>query len=464
MELRNYSWPIWLLTILSGCGADSTPMNEYDPPGRGPYAVGSTNMAVAAEYADMGDERMHAYLLGVADDAGNGRYVADVLAHPESAWIVDISVPDDDALYGPAGGKTLPVVAFVAYPSAAEPPASRYAFPYHDAAYGEFEAMLGPGETPDIAGAGTRFPLIVLAHGAWAHGIYDVGHAHRLASHGYIVAVVFFGDNRYLVRGGPNDHVGFLRPLVTRTVIDSLLESESFGPRIDRDNIGISGHSFGGFTALAASGGPFRGEPATVNDPRVTAAVLAAPWVGGNDDGTDDFAFGDGNEGLVNVDIPVLCAFGSSDEDTPASFILPAMKQLSGPTYVVELVDQPHVFDGGSWQDRDNWELLFFDAYLKDGASRAEDDRLDARRQRGSPAVRVPADRRTITLRRTSGPRRYRPPMSSRSGATQSGGASRRSRRFSSSVNPESLPFISIVRSAMSQRPSRRTRRSRYWP
>ena len=44
---------------------------------------------------------------------------------------------------------------------------------------------------------------------------------------------------------------------------------------------------------------PFRGEPATVNDPRVTAAVLAAPWVGGNDDGTDDFAFGDGNEGLA---------------------------------------------------------------------------------------------------------------------------------------------------------------------
>ncbi|MEM8685556.1 MAG: hypothetical protein AAGF72_19240, partial [Pseudomonadota bacterium] len=28
-------------------------------------------------------------------------------------------------------------------------------------------------------------------------------------------------------------------------------------------------------------------------------------------------------------------------------------------------VDQPHVFDAGSWEDRDNWELLFFNAYLK---------------------------------------------------------------------------------------------------
>jgi hypothetical protein len=45
------------------------------------------------------------------------------------------------------------------------------------------------------------------------------------------------------------------------------------------------------------------------------------------------------------------------------------MKQLSGPTYVVELVDQPHVFEPGSWQDRDRWEQLFFDAYLKDDQS-----------------------------------------------------------------------------------------------
>ena len=53
------------------------------------------------------------------------------------------------------------------------------------------------------------------------------------------------------------------------------------------------------------------------------------------------------------------------DKLTLASFILPAMKRLSGPTYVIELVDQPHIFEQGSWEDRDNWELLFFSAYLK---------------------------------------------------------------------------------------------------
>jgi len=48
------------------------------------------------------------------------------------------------------------------------------------------------------------------------------------------------------------------------------------------------------------------------------------------------------------------------------------MKRLSGPTYVVELVDQPHVFETGSWEDRDNWELLFFSAYLKSNLASLE--------------------------------------------------------------------------------------------
>ena len=41
---------------------------------------------------------------------------------------------------------------------------------------------------------------------------------------------------------------------MTRAVLDSLLESEVFGPRIDAGNIGITGHSMGGFTALALAG------------------------------------------------------------------------------------------------------------------------------------------------------------------------------------------------------------------
>jgi hypothetical protein len=39
---------------------------------------------------------------------------------------------------------------------------------------------------------------------------------------------------------------------------------------------------------------------------------------------------------------------------------------------VVELVDQPHIFEQGSWEDRDNWELLFFSAYLKNNPASLE--------------------------------------------------------------------------------------------
>jgi dienelactone hydrolase len=326
-------------------------------------------MEVAPEFAGIDDETMHGFLLGLAEESGQSRYVADILRFPESAWITDVQVPDDATLYGPASGRTLPVVTFLTYPSSAKPQKNRYAFPYHDAQYGVFEDMLGADEAPGFADPDARYPLIILAHGASAHGIYDVRHAHNLASHGYIVAVLTFGDDRTGIPQNLNAHVGFLRPLLTRAVLDSVLESETFGPHVDADNIGISGHSFGGFTALTVAGGPYLGNTATVSDSRIKAGVLAAPWVGGNYDGNDFFAFGTDNNDLNRVTTPMIGFFGTKDEATLASFILPAMQQLSGPTYVVELVDQPHVFEQGSWEDRDNWELLFFDAYLKNDAA-----------------------------------------------------------------------------------------------
>ena len=225
--------------------------------------------------------------------------------------------------------------------------------------------MLRAGETPSFADPQERYPLIILAHGSSAHGIFDVRHAHALASHGYIVAVITYGDDRTAVANEPNFHVSFLRPLLTKAVLDSILESEMFSANIDHNNIGITGHSFGGFTALAVAGAPFLGNTATVSDKRIKAGVIAAPWVGGNYDGSDFFAFGPNNSELNRVTIPMISFFGTKDENTLASFILPATKQLSGPTYVVELVDQPHVFEEGSWEDRDNWEMLFYSAYLR---------------------------------------------------------------------------------------------------
>lgn len=356
-----------LLLCLSTIGCNKVPeaATEAKPLGRGPHSVGSTNLQVASEYADIGDDAMHEYLLGRAGNSGQPRYLTDILRHPESAFITDVPVPEEQDIYGPARGLTLPVVTTVMFPSSPRQRQNHYTFPYHDGAYGHFEDMLAPGETPSFSDPDERYPLIILAHGASAHGLYDVAHAHDLASHGYIVAVINYGDDRTAFPDNPNHHVSFLRPYLTKAVLDALLESEAFGAHIDADNIGISGHSFGGFTALAVAGGLFQGNTTTTSDKRIKAGVIAAPWVGGNYDGSDFLAFGPENLGLNRVNVPIICLFSSKDEVTLASFILPAMRQLSGPTFVVELVDQPHVFEPGSWQDRNNWELLFFSAYLK---------------------------------------------------------------------------------------------------
>jgi predicted dienelactone hydrolase len=357
------------VVLLSGalvaCGGAPATTIEAEPLGRGPYAVGSTNMAVSPAHAAVGDDAMHAYLLGRPTESGEARFVTDILEHPEAAWVTDVRVPDEQDIYGRASGLTLPVVSFVTYPSRAEPEPARYVFPYHDGRYGVFEHMLGPAERPAFAEPHNRYPLILLAHGAPAHGIYDVARAHDLASHGYIVAAITYGDDRTAIPNDPNQHLSYLRPLITKAVLDSLLESEVFGPHIDADNIGITGHSFGGFTALAITGGAIEGNAASVTDDRIKASVIAAPWVGGRFGEDDVFAFGESNSALGAVDTPTLCFFGTSDDVTLASFILPAAKKLSGPTYVVELVDQPHVFEAGSWEDRNGWELLFFSAYLK---------------------------------------------------------------------------------------------------
>lgn len=346
--------------------------------GIGPHAVGSTNMEVAPAFAQLGDRAMHDILLGRKEDAPGPRFVSEILRYPESAFITDVPIPNNRELYGPASDQTLPVVTYVTFPSRRMSPPRPYTFPYLDGEYGVFENMLGAGEAPRFADPDERYPLILLAHGLSAHGIYDVSHAHLLASHGYIVAVLSYGDDRTVPFDYQKPYVAFLRPLLTKAVLDSLLESEMFGAHIDVDNIGITGHSFGGFTTLALAGAPFQGNAATVHDDRIKAGAIAAPWVGEYEEGSVVFAFGPGNAGLNAVTAPMICFFGTVDEETLSEFILPGMKELSGDTYVVELVDQPHVFDALSWEARNHWELLFFAAYLKNDERAL--DRLKASR------------------------------------------------------------------------------------
>lgn len=354
------------LIVLQSISTSDSYARELTPLEAGSLPVASTNFMIADEHASLTDSDIDNYLIGETRLFWQDRYIADLLAYPEAAWSFNITVPDHEELYGHISNEELTVTSFVTYPTEVIDNPRPYDFPYHNSAYGSFQHMLMPGEQPKISKARDKYPLIVLSHGGSAHGVYDIGHANDLASQGYIVAVIMYGDNRNLKLFGNNEHRTYLRPLITKAVVDSLIKSPTFGSYIEADNVGISGHSFGGFTALASAGAKAGGEPNASTDPRTKAIVLAAPWVGRTHDGETYYAFGDENESLKNITIPTISFVATKDDITTPESILPAMKLLNGPTYVIELVDQPHTFEDGSWRDRNNWEIIFFNAHLKD--------------------------------------------------------------------------------------------------
>ncbi len=357
---------VFLLTlVLLGGKPMADGAIEIPAPIAGQYSVASTNMQVATGYADMSDDDMQAYLLGLPKLWIFDRFVTDIMAHPEDAWVFNVPVPKNEQLYGPVSGESVPLLAYVTYPSAPDASPNAYQFPYQNGQFGDFENMLKPGESPEFADPKGKYPLVIFSHGMAAHGIYDVRHAHDLSRSGYIVLVLFYGDDRWQGNASDDLHSNYLRPFLTKAGLDHVLADAHFGPRIDTDNIGIYGHSFGGFTTYAMAGGKVNGNSNAVTDPRIKAGVAAAPWTGGFYNGNHVYAFGAENQALSDVKIPMLTLYGSDDQITQASYILPATKHLAGDRYVVELVDQPHVFEEGSWVDKNNWELLFFNAYLK---------------------------------------------------------------------------------------------------
>ena len=108
---------LFAASLALGCDGRPSAMSELEPPGPGPHAVASTNIEVAPGFADIGDEAMHTILLGRADESGQTRFITDILAHPEAAWITNVAVPDEQTLYGPASGQQLSVVTFVNFVS-----------------------------------------------------------------------------------------------------------------------------------------------------------------------------------------------------------------------------------------------------------------------------------------------------------------------------------------------------------
>lgn len=172
-----------------------------------------------------------------------------------------------------AGGREKSVTTAVWYPTDEE---------MKDYEYGGGFAKGRVAFNAELSKKGAPFPLIVYSHGYGGSGVSTVYLMEHLASMGYIVAAPDHNDKDRAVRirgGAKVEPLAFLRNALKlarsgkkfdresylyrlreiRTVIDGMLrladgKNSPFTGFIDKEKIGVIGHSLGSFTTLALSG------------------------------------------------------------------------------------------------------------------------------------------------------------------------------------------------------------------
>lgn len=189
------------------------------------------------------------------------------------------------------------------------------------------------------ASEGSRRPLVMFSHGRGSNGLYYAWFAQYLAARGYIVAAL----NHWRANTWDST-IAYLanklwqRPVDVGLAITFLLADPFWGRRIDREKIGVAGHSQGGFTSLWIGGAkvnpekylafqrgwrnnqmvpehlreelPLDASPALdVRDRRIKAAFAMAPGI--------IQAFGMDEAGLRELTIPTYITVGAADTQTP---------------------------------------------------------------------------------------------------------------------------------------------------
>jgi predicted dienelactone hydrolase len=186
---------------------------------------------------------------------------------------------------------------------------------------------------------GLRHPLIVFSHGAGGNGSGYAWFGEYLAAHGYIVAMAYhYRANTYDSSALYVRNRIWQRPRDISLDISYLLKDKKWGPHIDPDQIGVAGHSQGGFTALWIAGAEVNpdlflayqrvwknnemvpaymrqqmsvdAKPALgLRDVRVKAAFAMAPG--------DVQGFGMDAPGLRRTAVPAYIIVGAGDTTTP---------------------------------------------------------------------------------------------------------------------------------------------------
>lgn len=267
-----------------------------------------------------------------------------------------------------------------------------------------------------IAADGLKHPLVMFSHGAGGNGSVYAWFGEYLASHGYIVALIYhYRANTYESSALYVRNRLWQRPRDVSLDITHLLQDTVWGPHIDPDRIGVAGHSQGGFTAIWIGGAKVDAKlflryqrrwednymvpayirkqmrldaaPALdVRDDRVKAAFAMAPG--------DIQGFGMDAAGLRQTEIPVYIIVGAGDTTTPVKANA-AFAAKSIPDARLDVLPGPvghEIFDNECDQTgRDNYPEACIDApgvnraklhrYIGQAALKFFDMNLGVRRQ-----------------------------------------------------------------------------------
>ncbi len=165
-------------------------------------------------------------------------------------------------------------------------------------------------DSPSVSRAGP-FPLVVYSHGSGGLRYVASFFTETLASHGVVVAAPDHAGNTAIDElvgtSDPPDVIARNRPADVSAVITGLLDGSvapDVSAAVDATHIGVVGHSFGGYTALAMGGGAAAFDVAP--DERVDAVVAMAPA-----------AVLLSDEDLAALDVPTMVLSGTLDTTTP---------------------------------------------------------------------------------------------------------------------------------------------------
>ena len=235
------------------------------------------------------------------------------------------------------------------------------------------------------------YPLVVYTHGSGGLRYIASYYTEAIASYGYIVAAPDHTGNtaadRLLGSEAEFDVTALNRPNDVEAVINAMLdptstETAGFVAAVDPDSIAVTGHSFGGFTALAVAGGYENPLGSFVADGRVDAIIPLAPATGDDTRLMSD-------AGLESIQVPTLVMVGTKDSTTPVEPNVTRIWDLakSEPLVRVELVDAEHQ----SFTDLCDYQTFL--PTLGDAVPAAVIETIDAQAVEGCSAEAMPIQR-----------------------------------------------------------------------